>query len=135
VKLVVLGLFGALAAIAGVVVDLARAAVVREVGIATSSGTASPSWSVVFRGVRTALTTSRRGLGLATLAWTGRAIVGVALVAIGWVASDILGGSGGTALTVLFVLHQAVVLGRVALRASWMARALALVSPVQDTRL
>jgi hypothetical protein len=81
-----------------------------------------------------AFTTSRRALGRATLAWTARAVVGFALIAIGYVASDVLGGRGGTALTVLFIVHQGVVLGRVGLRASWMARALSLVAPVQDTR-
>ena len=64
-------------------------------------------------------------LGRATLSWTGRAIVGIALLAIGYVAADELGGGSGLSLTLLFAVHQAVVLGRVALRASWMARALA----------
>jgi hypothetical protein len=132
VRAVLFGAFAALAAVIGVVVDLARAAVVREVGISAASGAASPAWNVVLRGVRIALKTSRAGLGRAVLAWTGRAVVGLALVAIGFVAADVLGGSGGLSLTLLFVVHQAVILGRVALRASWMARALRLVAPVQD---
>jgi hypothetical protein len=132
VRAVLFGVFAVLAAVIGVVVDLARAAVVRDAGISASSGAASPAWNVVLRGVRIALKTSRAGLGRAVLAWTARAVVGIALVAIGFVAADVLGGRGGLSLTLLFVVHQAVVLGRVALRASWMARALRLVAPVQD---
>jgi hypothetical protein len=134
VKLVVLAVFGVLAAVLGVVVDLARAAVVREVGLATSSGTTAPGFNVMLRGVRTALGTARRSLRRATLGWASRAFVGVALVAIGYVAANVLGGRGGSALTGLFIVHQGVVVGRVALRASWLARALALVAPVQDER-
>jgi hypothetical protein len=134
VRLVVLGLFAALAALAGIVVDLARVAVVRETGIAAARGASAPAWSVMLRGGRAALVTARRSLGKAALGWTGRIVVAVALVAIGYVASDVLGGRGGTALTALFVVHQGVILGRVALRASWLARALSLVAPVQDER-
>lgn len=131
-RVVVLGLFAALAALIGVVMDLARAAAVREAGLSAIDGAASPAWNVMLRAVRIALKTSRSGLGRAMLAWAGRAVVGAALVAIGYVASDVLGGRGGLSLTLLFVTHQAVVLGRVALRASWMARAVALVAPVQS---
>jgi hypothetical protein len=134
VRLGVFALFAAIAAILGVFVDLARAAVVREVGLAAATGASSSGWNTMLRGLRTAMTASRRSLGRATLGWTGRAVVGVALVAIGYVAATTLGGRGGAALTGLFVIHQAIVLGRVALRASWMARALALVAPVQDER-
>ncbi|MEA2752377.1 MAG: hypothetical protein QOI41_6520 [Myxococcales bacterium] len=129
---VVFGVFAAVAAVIGIVIDLARAAVVRESGLSAASGTAAPAWNVMLRGVRIALKTSRASLGRAVLGWTGRTVVGVALVAIGFVAADVLGGSGGVSLTLLFIVHQAVVLGRVALRASWMARALVLVVPVQD---
>jgi hypothetical protein len=134
VRLVVFALFAAVAALLGVMVDLARAAVVREVGIAAAAGASAPGWSTMLRGLRTAMTTARRSLGGATLGWAGRAIVGLALVAIGYVAANTLGGRGGLALSGLVIVHQAVVLGRVALRASWMARALALVAPVQDER-
>jgi len=134
VRVVLFAMFAAVAAVIGVVVDLARAAVVRESGLSAASGTASPAWNVMLRGVRIALKTSRSSLGRATLGWTGRTVVGIALLAIGYVAADTFGGSGGLSLTLLFGIHQAVVLGRVALRASWMARALALVAPVQDAR-
>lgn len=134
VRLAVFGLFATLAALVGIVVDLARVAVVRETGITAARGAPAPAWSVMLRGVRASLVTARRSLGKAALRWTGRCVVGIALVAIGYVASDVLGGRGGMALSALFVVHQGVVLGRVALRASWLARALSLVAPVQDER-
>ncbi len=133
-RVIVIAIFAAFAAVIGVVVDLARAAAVRESGLAAIEGTASPAWNVMLRALRIALKTSRFHLGAATLGWTARAVVGVALVAIGYVAADVLGGQGGLSLALLFAIHQAVALGRVALRASWMARAVALVAPVQDTR-
>lgn len=132
IHLVTFGLFLALAAGIGVVVDLARAAIGRESGIAVSSGAASPAWTVMLRGVQTALRASRRGLLRAMLAWAWRAALGLALVGVGYYAAQALGGRGGMALFALFVVHQLVVLGRVALRASWLARALAIVAPVQD---
>ena len=134
VRVVVIGIFTAFAAVIGIVIDLARAAAVRESGLAAIDGTASPAWNVMFRSLRIGLRTSRLHLGAATLGWAGRAVVGVALFAIGYVAADMLGGQGGLSLTLLFAIHQAVALGRVALRASWMARAVALVAPVQDVR-
>jgi hypothetical protein len=133
-RIVVFALFAAIAAVLGIVVDLARAAVVREIGIVSAAGASTPAWSTMLRGLRTAMSTARRALGRATLGWAGRAVVGVALIAIGYVAASTLGGRGGAALTGLFVIHQGIVLGRVALRASWMARAVALVAPVQDER-
>lgn len=133
-RIVVLALFAAIAAVLGVVVDLARAAAVRDVGIGFAEGASRPAWSIMLRGLRTAMSAARKGLGRATLGWAWRAVAGVALVAVGYAAASVLGGRGGAALPGLFVIHQAVVLGRVALRASWMARALALVASVQDER-
>jgi hypothetical protein len=61
--------------------------------------------------------------------WAWRAMASLALVvAVGKVA-DRLGGLGGLALLVLALLHQMVVLGRVALRASWLAAALRRLAP------
>jgi hypothetical protein len=134
VRVIVIGIFAAFAAVIGIVIDLARAAAVRESGLAAIDGTASPAWNVMLRALRIGLKTSRFHLGAATLGWAARAVVGVALIAIGYVAADMLGGQGGLSLALLFAIHQAVALGRVALRASWMARAVALVAPVQDPR-
>jgi hypothetical protein len=51
-------------------------------------------------------------------------IVAVALLA------DRIGGRGGVALVVLAALHQSVILSRVALRASWLAKAMRSVEDV-----
>ncbi|WP_394849086.1 hypothetical protein LZC95_16750 [Pendulispora brunnea] len=53
-----------------------------------------------------------------------RALVSWGLVALGALVAARLGGRPGVALVALFVVHQAIVLSRVALRASWLARAL-----------
>lgn len=133
-RLVTFGLFLAVAAVIGVMVDLVRAAVARETGLAMIKGKSSPAWTVMLRGVKTSLRASRRGLPRATAAWAWRAAVGLALILAGSQAARALGGRGGSALIALFAIHQLVVLARVALRASWLARALALVVPVQDAR-
>jgi hypothetical protein len=133
-RLVIFAFFLAIASVIGVIVDLARAAVGREAGIAAARGTSSPGWSVMLQGVRTALSVARRGLRRATLAWAWRAAIGVALIGAGYGAAQLLGGRGGSTLTVLFIVHQMVVLGRTALRASWLAHAIALIAPVQDAR-
>jgi hypothetical protein len=105
------------------------------VGLLANGGGAVSAWTLMLRGVSVALRTSRRALGQASLAWVARAAAGAALIAIGYLATQSLGGHGGVALVALFMLHQGIVLGRVALRASWLARALALVSRVQDARI
>ncbi|WP_394838540.1 hypothetical protein LVJ94_16690 [Pendulispora rubella] len=53
-----------------------------------------------------------------------RALVSWGLVALGALVASRLGGRPGVALVALFVVHQAIVVSRVALRASWLARAL-----------
>jgi hypothetical protein len=130
----VFALFAAIAAVVGVFVDLARAAIARSAGLRALPGPSSTSLSMLLHGVGVALSAARRSLGRATLAWASRAAAGAALLAIGYAITESLGGKGGAPLVALFVAHQAIVLGRTALRASWMARALALVAPVQDAR-
>lgn len=125
-RLVTFAVFAAVACVLGVFVDLARAAIGRETAESAADGTSSSGWSVMLRGVKSAMRTSRRSIGRATLGWGWRAAVGVLLVAVGYAAADALGGRGGSALLALFFVHQAIVLGRVALRASWMAQALRL---------
>lgn len=56
--------------------------------------------------------------------WAWRASSGLVLVLIGGVVASRLGGRGGLSLLVLALLHQVVVVSRIALRASWLARAL-----------
>jgi len=107
----VLVVFVGLGSVVGVVHDLARAAVVRfkvtgprAFGLGARTFRLSPIslwWS-----------------------WAWRALAGVApVLAVGAVAGR-LGGRGGFDLTFLFLLHQFVVVARVGLRASWLARAL-----------
>jgi hypothetical protein len=116
--------FALVASVAGVFADLARAAIVRDVAIADAP--ASPL-TLVGRGLRRALRVGRRGLARAYAEWASRAAIGLALLAFGALASEGLGGRGGLALVGLAAAHQVVVLARVALRASWLARALRLV--------
>jgi hypothetical protein len=95
----------------GVAHDLARAAAVRF----RTRGLRSLALGIrAFRAAPFALWWS----------WAWRAAASFpALVAAGAVAER-LGGRGGVALVVLAALHQAVALARVALRASWLAKAL-----------
>jgi hypothetical protein len=129
VRLVVLALFALVGALLGVVVDLARAAIARDTGIGIESGTTTTGWTTMFRGIRTAFGVARRQLRPAALAWAWRAALSALLIVVGMAASQALGGLGGGSLVLLWLAHQAVVLLRVALRASWLARALSLVTP------
>jgi hypothetical protein len=103
--------FVALASGLGVVHDLARAQVVR-------------SQSKALR----ALALAARAFGGAPLplwwAWAWRATLSLGLVLIGATVAGRIGGRGGQALVLLTVLHQTVVVSRVAFRASWLACAL-----------
>jgi len=108
----VLAVFLLAASAVGVAHDLARAAVVR----------------FDVRGLR-ALALGVRTLRLSPLplwwSWAWRALASVApVVAVAAVAGRLGGSPGVAALVFLLVLHQSVVLARVALRASWLAKAL-----------
>jgi hypothetical protein len=95
----------------GVAHDLARAAVVR---FKVSGG----------RGLMLGARTFRLAPVALSWSWAWRSLASLApIVAAAW-AADRLGGRGGIALVALLVLHQAVVLARVSLRTSWLARAL-----------
>jgi hypothetical protein len=96
--------------IVGVVHDLARAAVVRA-GVGALRG--------VVLGAR-----KFGGAGLAWWAWAWRDTAALAVLAAGAAAAARLGGRGGIALVGLALVHQLGVFLRVALRASWLARAL-----------
>jgi hypothetical protein len=108
--------FLALSTAMGVTHDLARAAVVcratggmRALVVAATEFLAAPvslGWS-----------------------WAWRAMASLALIAAVGKVADRLGGLGGLALVALALLHQMVVLGRVALRASWLAAALRRLAP------
>ena len=94
-----------------VVQDLGRAAVIRQEIEAMHGLTV---------GTRT-LVQAPLALGWA---WGWRALLSLGLLLAGGALAGGLGGRGGWALLVLLGVHQSVVLGRVALRASWLARAL-----------
>jgi hypothetical protein len=108
---VVLVVFLGLASAVGVVHDLARAAVVR----------------FKVKGLR-AFVLGARTFRLAPLSlwwsWAWRSVAAVAPVVAAAAVAGKLGGRGGAALVFLLLLHQAVVAVRVALRTSWLARAL-----------
>jgi hypothetical protein len=107
----VLLLFAAVFAAIGVAHDLSRAAVVRfRVG----------GWRGLLLGART----FRLAPAVTMWSWAWRALASLApLVAVAWLTGR-LGGRSGAALLAVFVLHQAVIGARVALRASWLARAM-----------
>ncbi len=101
----------------GVVHDLARAAVIRF------ELRAMPALAVGARALR------RRPIAVGW-SWTWRLIASLTpLVAVALLA-DRIGGRGGIALIVLALLHQSVILSRVALRASWLAKAMRTVDGV-----
>jgi hypothetical protein len=109
IALAILGAGLALVALAGVVQDAARAAVVRF--------NAGAGW-----GLRSGLA----AVGHAPLSlfwsWAWRAGASWVPVAFGALLAGRVGGRGGAALVALLVIHQLVIGVRVALRASWLAR-------------
>jgi hypothetical protein len=108
---VVLLLFLGLGSAVGVVHDLARAAVVR---FKVTGPRAFALGARTFRLSPLALWWS----------WAWRALASLAPVLAAAAVAGRLGGRGGVYLVFLFVLHQCVVVARVALRTSWLARAL-----------
>ena len=104
-------LFALLVAVVGVVQDLARAAIIR------------------FRvrgaqGIRLGLNAFRRAPTTTFWSWAWRALAACLPMAMGALVADRLGGRGGAALVALAAIHQLVIASRIALRASWLARAL-----------
>jgi hypothetical protein len=101
----------AVAAQTGVLHDLARASVVRF----RVTG---------MRALGLGARTLRRSPIVLGWSWAWRALASLAPVLAAAAVAGKLGGHGGFDLVFLFVLHQSVVVVRVALRTSWMARAL-----------
>lgn len=117
---VVFFVFGALAATLGVLHDLARVAAIRfDVG--------------AVRAARLAASALRRGFAATTWSWAWRAAIGLVPVALAALLSSRLGGRAG-AFWAMVILHQLVVLARVALRASWLAKALRVVDGAHRVR-
>lgn len=128
VRLVVVALFVLLAMIVGVVADLARVSIARDVAEQDPDAEPRSSLSVLRSSLAIALRTMRRRFGAAFLGWTWRTSLGVLLLGLGWTVGSFVGGRGGIVLFLLFLLHQGIVLLRTALRASWLAHALRLTS-------
>jgi hypothetical protein len=111
VTLAILGLTVVAATLVGVVGDLSRAAVVRHDATSIAA-------------VRAALRVfAARPVALAW-AYGWRAASSWLPVATGAVLAARLGGRGGLTLVVLAAFHQIVIVVRVAIRTSWMARSL-----------
>ena len=104
-------LFVIVASVVGVLQDLARTAILR--------------FQVNTRGSFVlAASTFRRAPILLYWSWLWRGAAGIVLLVIGSVMAERLGGRSGGAVVGLFLVHQTIVLGRIALRASWLAQAL-----------
>lgn len=121
VRLVVLALAASVACLIGVVADIARTAIVRE--IVTSSARA-PMLRRIGDAALFALSLVRRRFGAVVGGWLARSVPSLALLALGWAIGSAAGARGGVALFFVFLARQAVVVARVALRASWIARIL-----------
>lgn len=103
--------FALLVSAIGVVHDLARAAAIRfKVG--------------GLRALALGARTFRVAPASLWWSWAWRAAASLAPIAVAAPVAGRIGGRGGLALLCLAVLHQSVVLSRVALRASWLAKAL-----------
>ena len=116
-RLVFFGLFAVIAAAVGVVADLMRVAVARDVALGNMRG-------LLKRGLRTALLTARAKIGHALGGWALRAAGSAVLVLVGASLSDRIDVNR---VWTLFLLHQLTIAGRAALRTSWLAHALRLV--------
>jgi hypothetical protein len=103
--------FLVIAAAIGVTHDLARATVVLR---STSAMRALAAGAFEFAAAPVAIGWS----------WGWRAVLALAFVAVAVPVAGHLGGRGGASLVLLALVHQGVILGRVALRASWLATAL-----------
>jgi hypothetical protein len=99
------------AGVVGVMHDLARAASVRF------RVKALRAWKFAYNALA-------RGAAQVLWGWAWRTLAGWAVVGVGALVAARFGGHGGAELAVLAVAHQAVTGARVALRASWLAKAM-----------
>lgn len=128
IRLAVFAFFVVLASLIGIIADLARVAVARDVAEQDPDAEPRTTLTVLRAGLAVAFSTMRRRFGTAFMGWTWRTIVGVMLVGLAWAIGSLVGGRGGIVLFLLFLLHQGIVFARTALRASWLAHALRLTS-------
>lgn len=118
---VVFFVFAIVVAAAGVLHDVARTAAIRfDVG--------------ALRALRLAGNAMRRGVLALMWSWTWRAVIGLLPVVIAAALSAKLAGHGAAAFWAIALIHQLVILTRVALRASWLAKALRVVDDAHKVR-
>lgn len=120
IRLGVFGVFFVLTLAAGVVGDLCRVTIARDIALGTSE-------KPLRDGIVTAIRTARHKIGRAFVAWGWRSAIATALIVAGSMLADTTHGKGGGALWLLFFAHQAIILARAGLRTSWLANALRLV--------
>ena len=128
VRLAIFAFFVVIAALVGIIADLARVAVARDVAEQDPDAEPRSAFTVLRGGLGVAFSTIRRSFGTAFMGWTWRTIIGVMLLGLAWGIGSLVGGRGGIVLFLLFLLHQGIVFVRTALRASWLAHALRLTS-------
>lgn len=128
VRLAVLAFFFLVAALVGIVADLARVSVARDVAEQDPDAEPRSGLAVLRSSLRIAFSTMRHRFGSAFMGWTWRTVVGAMLLGLAWTIGSMVGGRGGIVLLLLFLLHQGIVFVRTALRASWLAHALRLTS-------
>ena len=114
-----LALTAALLLLVGLLHDLSTAAAARHL----SSGVSA---------MISALATLREQLPRAAWRWGLRALPGALLVALAGALAGLFGVATGARLALVTLVHQATLLALVALRASWLREALALVGPRGD---
>lgn len=119
-RLVVLGLVIVIVLVVGVIGDLAKVTAARDIALGQTE-------RPIRNAIITTLRAGRRAFGLALLGWTWRAVLALALLVAGGMLNDWEAPRSGNAIWLLFVVHQALLLGRAALRTSWLANALRLV--------
>jgi hypothetical protein len=120
-RVVVFVLFVAAALVVGVAADLGRVGLAANVA---SGNVGESSLGTIKEGVLVGARTARRAIGRATFAWGWRTGLSLVLLYVGFRAGDVITGTW-----LLVVVHQVVALVRIAVRTSWLAKALRLARP------
>lgn len=124
VQATIAALFVLLAGWVSAEADVARAAMaIEHVSRATLDGSRAGTFGLLRRGLQATLRASVRTRLRAFGAWLSRVLLGLLAIGAGSLLADRIGGQGGGVLIALALVHQLIVLGRTALRASWLARA------------
>ncbi|MBX3227032.1 MAG: hypothetical protein KIT84_41295 [Labilithrix sp.] len=115
-RLVVFGSFFVLVLAAGVLGDLAKVALARDVALGETK-------RPITNAILSALRVARTRPAAAGLGWAWRAGVALWLVGTGATLNDWEASRSGNVIWLLFAAHQTLLLGRAALRTSWLAHA------------